>query len=102
MSSRDIVLSPLAKDDFSDILWYTWQRWGEGQRDRYAEKLDAALKTLSHFPNLGIVRNDLFQGCHVLNVEKHSLFYRIAENDRVEIVRILSTRMDVDCRIFDG
>jgi plasmid stabilization system protein ParE len=101
MSSHKIVLSALAKEDFSDILWYTWQRWGESQRDRYAEKLDAALKNLSHFPNLGMPRDDLFRGCHVLNVEKHSFFYRITGNNTLEIIRILSTRMNVHRRIFD-
>ncbi len=90
----DIVLSPLAEDDFSDILLYTWQRWGERQRDVYAEKLDSALKNLSHFPHLGIGRDDLFSGCRVFTMEKHSFFYRITKNQTIEIVRILSTRMD--------
>ena len=95
MSFRNIVLSSLAKEDFSDILYYTWQRWGENQRDRYAQKLDVALKTVAQFPTIGVLRPDLFRGCRVFQVERHSVFYHFLGSETVEILRILSTRMDV-------
>ena len=95
MSFHNIVFSPLAKEDFSDILYYTWQLWGENQKERYAQKLDAALKTIAQFPTIGVLRADLFSSCRVFQVERHCIFYHLLGSETVEILRILSTRMDV-------
>jgi toxin ParE1/3/4 len=91
--SRTVILSPDARADFTDILLYTWQQWGEDQRDRYEAILTQAIAALAEFPEAGALRPLLFPGCRVRVVELHILYYRI-RNDKIEVVRILHGRAD--------
>lgn len=51
---KPVVLSPDARADFTDILLYTWQQWGEGQRDRYEASLKRAITALAEYPDAGV------------------------------------------------
>jgi toxin ParE1/3/4 len=90
---RPVVLSSQARVDFTDILSYTRQQWGEEQRDRYEETLTRAVAALGHYPEAGERRPRLFPGCRVRFVERHIVYYRVLQ-DCVEIVRILHERTD--------
>jgi toxin ParE1/3/4 len=95
MSSRKrtVSLSPDARIDFTDILLYTRQEWGEEQRDRYEAALVHAMANLADYPDLGERRPGLFSGCHAHVVGRHVLYYRITD-DTIEVVRILHERAD--------
>ena len=90
---KAVVLSAEARDDLNSILLYTWQQWGEEQRDRYKATLDRALAALSDFPELGPQAPGFLSGCRVRPVGRHVLFYRITD-DEIEVVRILHERAD--------
>jgi toxin ParE1/3/4 len=47
---RTVTLSPAAQADFTDIVLYTWQQWGEEQRDRYQAMLEQAMPVSPIFP----------------------------------------------------
>ena len=102
MSSRKraLVLSPDARIDFTDILLYTWQQWGEEQRDRYEAMLEQALSRVADYPDIGEHRPGLFPGCHAHVVGRHVLYYRITD-EAVEIVRILHERVRIPPAICD-
>lgn len=95
MSSRKraVILSPDAQADFTDILLYTWQEWGEEQRDQYEATLTQAITGLAHYSEIGERRPGLFQGCRARLVARHVLYYRIRD-DIIEIVRILHAQAD--------
>jgi toxin ParE1/3/4 len=48
-----VILSPAARRDLEDILRYTEQKWGRGQRNRYREHLKNGLAHLSRYPEVG-------------------------------------------------
>ncbi len=50
---RLLILSPRAVDDFTDILQYSLETWGEAQADAYRDVLDKALLTVQDNPHIG-------------------------------------------------
>lgn len=90
---RAVILSPAAQADFTDVLLYSWQQWGEAQRDRYEASLERAIAGLADRPDAGVHRPRLFPGCRGRPVERPVLSYQIM-NDTVEVVRILHERTD--------
>jgi toxin ParE1/3/4 len=90
---RTAILSPAARADFTDILLYTWQQWGEEQRDRYQATLEQAIAALADFPAAGVRLPRLCAGCRARRIGSHVLYYRIMD-DTIEVVRILHERSD--------
>lgn len=95
MSARRkaVVLSGRAEADVNDILLYTWQRWGEEQRDSYESTLDRAIASLADYPAVGARCSRFFTGCRARRVGSHVLYYRNLD-DVIEVVRILHERAD--------
>ena len=95
MSDRKhtVILSPAAQADFTDILLYTWQQWGEDQRNRYEAILTQAIAALADYPETGTHCPQLFPGCRAHLAQRHIIYYRIGLNE-IEIVRILHERTD--------
>ncbi len=95
---RTVILSPDAQDDFTDILLYTLQEWGEDQSDRYGATLQQAIVALGRFAEIGEPRPHLFSGCRIRRIGRHILYYRVL-NGAVEIVRILHERTNPTRRL---
>src|SRR3712207_4371528 len=88
-----LILSPEALDDITDILLYTLQTWGEAQQDTYAAAIDKSLQLLLDNPELGRRREELCANCRSYRVRQHIIYY-IVRKDTINIARILHNRMD--------
>lgn len=93
-------LTELAKQDLRSIGRYTQTTWGREQRNTYLAKIDAAFNLLADEPQLGKSCDDLRVGYRKYPVGKHLIFYRQSA-DRIEIIRILHQRMDIEARFDD-
>ena len=96
-----LILSPQAETDFTDILQYTLETWGEPQVHVYSSLLDQALLMLQQHPYIGQQLHDIGQQLHefstvhrVYPVGKHVIIYRIV-NHTVYVSRILHERMNI-------
>jgi toxin ParE1/3/4 len=96
MSHPDIplILSPQAEDDFTDILQYTLETWGEAQALAYRAVLDKALLAIRHNPRIGHVRPELSAAHRIFFAGRHLIVYRVGET-AVYVSRILHERMDI-------
>ena len=90
---KAVVLSPDAEADIDSILLFTWQQWGEEQRDRYEAALESAIAALADFPEIGSRRPQIFPDCRIRSVERHIVYDRIV-GDVIDVVRILHERTD--------
>lgn len=88
-------LSPRALADLDDIWMFGVERWGARQAERYLRQLNAAVQVVSEDPGRGRPCDDIRSGYAKFNAGSHTLFFRTV-GDRVEIVRILHSRMDFD------
>lgn len=90
---RRIVYSDDARTEFSNILLYTADQWGKGQRTTYKQLIRDTLRTLSQSPSLGRTRNDLADGMRSYPVGSHVLYYW--ERDGIlTVAHILHSRRD--------
>ena len=100
MSSRKagLKLSPAAQSDFTSILRYTGERWGQAQLLVYRDKLHDALTRLGGNPGLGHSSADIPPNHSLYFVGSHVIVYRLRV-DVVEVVRILHQRMSISRHI---
>lgn len=90
------VLSPLARSDLSGIWDYTAHHWGNDQADRYVRQIVAICDDLAAGRKQGRSVDAIRAGYLKCAAGSHVLFYRIGEGRRIEVMRILHRRMDVE------
>ena len=90
------ILTQKARDDLLAIGRYTRKQWGKAQQRHYLTQLDSAFHDLADKPGLGRACDDIREGYFKYGVGKHVIFYRHTEEERIEIVRILHGRMDIE------
>ncbi|WP_300668222.1 type II toxin-antitoxin system RelE/ParE family toxin [Desulfoluna sp.] len=94
-------MSAKAVEDLKLIGLFMLQRWGRDQRNTYLHKLDESFHLLSEQPFSGAVCDDIRRGYRVYHVGRHLIFYRLVAS-RVEIIRILHERMNVEGQMGDS
>ena len=98
-----IRLSTAAAVDFEGILLWTRTRFGEEQAVTYESALTEALESLAEGPTApgAKARFDIGPGFRTLHVScirrraRHVVLFRIIDEHRVEIIRILHDSMDL-------
>jgi toxin ParE1/3/4 len=96
MSSRNVrlELSPLAQQDFIDILRYTGKTWGRDQLLVYRDKLNESLKLIGQNPHIGHHSDELQKTHRLYFVGSHVIVYRTS-GQVSSVVRILHQRMSL-------
>jgi len=85
-------LSRQAEADLESILQYTYETYGERQRQIYADALHEAYETITGNPGLGHRRPDLSERHLAFHVEHHFVVYTVS-GQTVNMSRILYERM---------
>ena len=89
------ILSEKALDDLRKIWNYTLETWSEEQADAYYHGLIASFEYIANHPNLvGHSYEEVREGYRGLHSGRHIIFYRVMDNGKVRIIRILHERMD--------
>jgi toxin ParE1/3/4 len=99
-----------AQIDLANILPTSAERWGTERRERYAAVLAAAMRQVADQPEgpLTKKRPELRSGIRSFHVRYtrssaenatvrrpvHVLYYRVAEEGAIEIIRVLHERME--------
>ena len=86
-------LSRKAKADLKSIALYTEREWGRDQRNLYVLQFDQCFHLLADNPNLGQACDEISPGYRQYPQGSHIIFYRLATEGIVEIIRILHKRM---------
>ncbi|RBH53607.1 MULTISPECIES: type II toxin-antitoxin system RelE/ParE family toxin [Pseudomonas] len=106
-------LSHTALSDIEDVLRYSHIQFGSHARVRYQALIRAAIEDLAETPNrvgsnprdelsvglrsfhLTYVRNQAATATGTVQRPRHIVFYRLADDQIIEIVRILHDAMEV-------
>ncbi len=92
------LLSNKAVYDLSKIWEYTYEVWSENQADKYYFELLVDCQELAenHLfgKNYDLINKDLFG----YQSGRHLIFYRVLDSSKIEIIRILHSRMDLKKR----
>lgn len=84
-----------AVKDLSDIWNYTFDTWSESQADKYYRLILNACAAIAKKPQQGKEYEEIYLDLKGKNTSKHIIFYRILEDQSIEITRILHERMDL-------
>jgi toxin ParE1/3/4 len=87
-------LSPEARTDLIDILRYTGEKWGQEQLFTYRDRLNAALLSIEHNPQIGRLGAAPPTPHRIYYIGVHVIVYRI-NNTAIEVIRILHQRMSL-------
>lgn len=85
-------LSKKAENDILDIALYGDEQFGVVQSDKYREKLKIQLSTLANNPLRYPAVDHIKTGYRRTVCGVHSIYYKIADDGVIEIVRILKSQ----------
>jgi toxin ParE1/3/4 len=103
-------LTKLAATDYAAILRFTLKRWGKEQLAAYRQLLNGGIAAVADDPERlnSHSRDDLRPGFRSFNVGllaahpglgRHVIYYRVADDGIVEILRILHDGMEVSSKL---
>ncbi len=94
------LLTNKAVEDLADIWNYTVNEWSERQADDYYTMLIASCQKIADHPErFGKRYDEIMAGLRGFKANRHIIFYRTVSTDKVEIIRILHSRMDIPDRL---
>ncbi|MCZ8071824.1 MAG: type II toxin-antitoxin system RelE/ParE family toxin [Bacteroidota bacterium] len=93
------VLTKKAVLDLSAIWEYTFEEWSEKQADKYYFMLLDTCQELANGRLKGRNYQEIDSRIFGFRTGQHILFYRKLNNDKIEITRILHSKMDLKNRI---
>jgi toxin ParE1/3/4 len=97
---RSVRWSPEARIDLSEIWAYYAEVAGRQTADRIVRDIERVCRPLVRHPLAGRARDEVWPQLRSLATGPHVIFYRVIDDGRAEIVRVLDGRRDLG-RIFD-
>lgn len=95
----EVRLRPQAKTDLKNIWKFSYKRWGLHKADDYLQSLQQAFEILDNNPGIGRSLEHIRPGYRKYHVRSHFLIY-LTTHGRIDVVRILHQRMDVESNLF--
>ena len=92
----EVILSPKAKADLSDIWDYTYTEWGVDQAEKYVRELWAVMQDQTKDLTKSVDIGDVRKGYRKVRSGSHVIFFRAPKAGVVDVVRILHQKMDFD------
>lgn len=99
MSKIKYRISKQAINDLNNIWVYTFNKWSKEQADRYYDLIIGEIEFIADNYLIGKSAAQTRKNYRVTKIKSHLIFYRKAENEIVEVVRILQQRMDIKKRL---
>ena len=94
-------LTNKAVDDLTKIWNYTIDKWSENKADKYYLMLMENCNDVANNPELGKNYSVVSENLLGFKAGRHIIFYRMIEENEVEITRILHEQMDLKDRILE-
>lgn len=90
-----VVLSPKAKADLSDVWYYTLAEWGISQAEKYVRELWATMQKQASDSSTSVDISHVRKGYRKAKSGSHVIFFKLT-NAGIDVVRILHQRMDFE------
>jgi len=92
----EVVLSPKAKADLSEIWDYTYSEWGVEQAEKYVRDLWTVMQEQTSDYTKSVDIGDVRKGYRKVRAGSHVIFFKVTRNGVIDVVRILHQKMDFD------
>lgn len=95
----DYILTNKALEDLSRIWDYTFENWSEEQADKYYYLILESCQELGDKGAVGKKYPEIHPDILGYKTGQHIIFYRPTKGGKIEIARILHSRMDLKSRL---
>ena len=92
-------ISKQALEDIDKIWLYTLENWSLGQANHYYRLIYQEIAFIADDFESGKDIGKIKQGYKQTKVKSHLIIYKKAEDDKIEIVRVLHQMMDIPNRL---
>lgn len=91
--AKEVILTPIAVDDFEKVNDYLSQNWGIRVTNNFIERFEKIIDLLAESPEIFpfFDRRKQIQRCVVT---KHNILYFIDHSDIVKVITVFDTRQD--------
>lgn len=96
MKKLALHISSEALSDLEKIWIYTRKKWSKEQADRYYALLIDDIQSLQSNYYMGKSAEYIRSGYRVSFVKSHIIFYKMVNDQKLEIIRILHKNVDID------
>ena len=96
MKKLVLHISTEALSDLEEIWSYTLKRWSKEQADRYYSLLIDDIEYLQSNYYTGKSAEYIRPGYRVSFVKSHIIFYKIVDDQKLEVIRILHQSVNID------
>ena len=93
------IISEEALKDIDNIWLYTAENWSLEQADRYYNLILDEIEYISKKFESGSDFGHIRKGYRFSKVKSHLIFYKKSKSGKIEIIRILHERMDIENRL---
>lgn len=90
---RRVGFRPEARRDLAEIWTYTAEQWDAEQAERYTKHLRERLTAVARNPHLGSDCGEIYPELRRIKCGSHLIYY-LADEDMLDVVRILHQRRD--------
>ncbi|MEM6432367.1 MAG: type II toxin-antitoxin system RelE/ParE family toxin [Cyanobacteria bacterium P01_D01_bin.115] len=87
--NRICRITPRASQDIEAIADYLATKSNLASAESFLSGLDATLKRIAQFPQIGRKRDELYPGLRSLPYKQYLIFYRLLD-DAIEVFRVVS------------
>ena len=101
MKKKTYLLSNKAVLDLQEIWLYTFEKWSVEQADRYYNLIIGEIEFICKNIHSGKPMDFIRKGYRVSKIKSHLIFYRISNEQIIEVIRILHESMDIPNRLID-
>jgi len=95
-------ISEKAVSDLEKIWLYTLKKWSREQADRYHNLIVAEIEYVVDNFDLCRRMHYVRAGYRMSKVKSHLIFYKKADDNQIEIIRILHQNMDIENRLKES
>ncbi len=96
MKTLVLHISPAALSDLEEIWIYTLKKWSKEQADRHYSLLIDEIEFLQSNYYTGKSAEYIRPGYRVSFVKSHIIFYKIVDDQKLEVIRILHQSVNID------
>jgi toxin ParE1/3/4 len=96
MKKLVLQISSKALSDLEEIWIYTLKKWSKEQADRYYSLLIDDIEFLQSHYYTGKSAEYIRPGYRVSYVKSHIIFYKIVDDQKLEVIRILHQSVNID------
>ena len=96
MKKLVLHISSEALSDLEKIWVYTGKKWSKEQADRYYSLLIEEIEFLRSNYYAGKSAESIRPGYRVSFVKSHIIFYKIIDDQKLEIIRLLHQSVNID------